>query len=148
MSETNTVYQLTPLVFPKAKIQHILFEGTNTGYGMTIYSILSDDRKSVTYSYSVFNPNDRQFKKSIGREVAIEHFLRGNRKEISLTNLSPFMFSAKAIMFLILWDILSTVQEENRKNSSVKRSRRFIRDLRDQVFQFFMSLNIFSRELI
>lgn len=122
----------------KAKIQHILFNGDNRGYGMTLYSQLSEDNRSLTYSYSIFNPKDKQFKKQIGREIAISHFNSGQQRTLTLDNLFPNQITSKNITFLVLWDIMNSL-----KSSWTERHRqiRLLRNLRDYLMVRFFRLS-------
>jgi len=146
MSEIPEIYKKSRIV-PSEKVQHILLEGTNRGYGLTLYSVLSHDKKSLTYSYSVFNPKDGQFKKSIGLGVALSHYVKDKRKTLDLTNVHPRLFSARTLNFLVLWDLLSEVTVESETNPKRRRSKRFIRDLRDYLFMTFTHLKIFTHTL-
>ena len=146
MSETPEIYKKSRIV-PSEKVQHILLEGTNRGYGLTVYSVLAYDKKSLTYSYSVFNPKDGQFKKTIGLAVALSHYIKEKRRTLDLTNVNPKLFSARTLNFLILWDILSEVTVESENNPKRRRSKRFIYDLRDYLFMTFTHLKIFTHTL-
>ena len=92
------------LTLPRTKIQHIRFDYND--YGLTLFSVLSPNRDILRYSFSVFNPKDKQFIKSIGREKAIQRFKDNDVSFIDLTGTPSELFSSRYLTYLMLQQIL------------------------------------------